>query len=153
MDSSIELPDDIWNYLKKFIFYNYEDYQIILRERVILQKIKLAYAADIFDNYIFKKNGIQFIENSLNISFNDLYLIYMNKVKILLSRIKELIKQKSSINSLTKVRDFSKLIIKEFIKENSAKVENLNLKKIKIEKDKIFTRIQNLFMDYSLYFN
>ena len=153
MNSSIELPDDIWNYLKKFIFYNYEDYQIILRERVILQKIKLAYAADIFDNYIFKKNGIQFIENSLNISFNDLYLIYMNKVKILLSRIKELIKQKSSINSLTKVRDFSKLIIKEFIKENSTKVENLNLKKIEIEKDKIFTRIQNLFMDYSLYFN
>ena len=153
MDSSIELPDDIWNYLKKFIFYNYEDYQIILRERVILQKIKLAYAADIFDNYIFKKNGIQFIENSLNISFNDLYLIYMNKVKILLSRIKELIKQKSSINSLTKVRDFSKLIIKEFIKENSTKVENLNLKKIEIEKDKIFKRIHNLFMDYSLYFN
>jgi hypothetical protein len=154
MESSIELPDELWNYIKEFIFYTNEQYDKVLRERVTLQKMKLAYAVDIYDNYIFKTNGIDlFIEYNEVYTVDDYRKIYFSKVIKLIVRLKELIKQKSSLNNLTKVKEFRTFLIKEFKRKEIEKIDNINFELVKSEKDKIFLEIQNSFMKYSLYFN
>ena len=107
MESSIELPDELWNYIKEFIFYTNEQYDKVLRERVTLQKMKLAYAIDIYDNYIFKMNGIDlFIEYNEVYTVDDYRKIYFSKVMKLIVRLKELIKQ----NKLTIQKCFTSLL-------------------------------------------
>ena len=152
MESSIELPDELWNYIKEFILH--KNYEEVLRERVTLQKIKLAYAIDIYDNYIFKMNGIgHFLECKEVYSVDDMHKIHMNKVMTLIIRLKKLIKQKSSLNNLLKIEEFTKFIIKEFKREDTEKVGDINIKYIRSEREKLRNEIHELFMDYSLYFN
>lgn len=154
MESSIELPDELCNYIKEFIFYTKEQYEKVLRERVTLQKMKLAYAVDIYDNYIFKTNGIDlFIEYNEVYTVDDYRKIYFSKVMTLILRLKELIKQKSSLNNSLKIKEFTKFIIKEFKREDTNKVGDINIQYIKSEREKLRIEIQDLFMYYSLYFN
>jgi hypothetical protein len=154
MDSSIELPDELWTYIKEFIFYTKKQYEKVLKGRVTLQKIKLAYAVDIYDNYIFKMNGIgHFLECKEVYSVDDMYKVHMNKVMLLAIRLKKLIKQKSSLNNLLKIKEFTKFIIKEFKREDTNKVGDINIQYIKSEREKLRIEIQDLFMKYSLYFN
>jgi len=154
MESSIELPDVLWDYIKEFIFYTKEQYDKFLLQRVTLQKMKLAYAIDIYDNYIFKMNGIDlFIEYNEVYTVDDYRKIYFSKVMKLIVRLKELIKQKSSLNNLTKVKEFRTFLIKEFKRKEIEKIDNINFELVKSEKEKIFLEIQNSFMKYSLYFN
>lgn len=154
MESSIELPDELWDYIKEFIFYTKEQYDKFLLQRVTLQKMKLAYAIDIYDNYIFKMNGIDlFIEYNEVYTVDDYRKIYFSKVMKLIVRLKELIKQKSSLNNLTKVKEFRTFLIKEFKRKKIEKIDNINFELVKSEKEKIYFEIQDSFMKYSLYFN
>ena len=77
----------------------------------------------------------------------------MNKVMTLIIRLKKLIKQKSSLNNLLKIEEFTKFIIKEFKREDTEKVGDINIKYIRSEREKLRNEIHELFMDYSLYFN
>lgn len=152
MESSIELPDELWGYIKEFILH--KNYEKALKERVTLQKMKLAYAIDIYDNYIFKTNGIElFIEYKEVYTVDDYRKIYFGKVMKLIVRLKELIKQKSSLNNLTKIKEFTTFLIKEFKRKEIEKIDNINFESVKKEKEKIFFEIQDSFMKYSLYFN
>ena len=156
MESSIELPDEIWNYIKQFVFYTKEQCEKVLNERVVLQKMKLSNALDLYDNFIFKKNGIQFlIFNNNIINMKELNIVYYKKVEQLLMRIRELIKQKSSLNNLKKINDFTFFIKKELGREviNISNFRKNRIDNIISDSIKLRQEIDDLFLKYSIYFN
>ena len=85
----------------------------------------------------------------------ELNIVYYKKVEQLLMRIRELIKQKSSLNNLKKINDFTFFIKKELGREviNISNFRKNRIDNIISDSIKLRQEIDDLFLKYSIYFN
>lgn len=166
----MEFPIDIWRYIKKFLlFYDKNKYISFQYTRIDNEKMKLASALSLHDNFLGSNN--KWVRSQIKwilLKTNNMILIceedeidlvnriYNNITIKLLDGIKFLIKRNNNLRD-KEILNYYKFLEDEFL--NSIKIklylEKIDNKYLDIDKKVLEQRIKinEKFYNYSIYFN
>ena len=166
----MEYPDDIWRYIKTFLlFYDRNHYISFQYERVENEKMKLASAISLHDNFLGSNN--KWVKSQIKwflLKMNNMIILceedetdlinrIYNKIIInLLSGINFLIKRSNSLKGKD-IINYYKLLEDEFLNSIKMKlyVDKIGNEHLDIDKKVLEQRIKinEKFYNYNIYFN